>query len=65
MLAKTYGSSVFGIDASVITIEANVTQGTKFFMVGLPDNAVKESQQRVEAAIKHLGFRYPQSENRD
>ncbi|MDX2301212.1 MAG: YifB family Mg chelatase-like AAA ATPase [Microscillaceae bacterium] len=59
MLAKTYGSSVYGIDASVITIEVNVTQGTKFFMVGLPDNAVKESQQRVEAAIKHLGFRYP------
>ncbi len=59
MLAKTFGSAVYGIDASVVTIEANVMQGTKFFMVGLPDNAVKESQQRVESAIKHLGYRYP------
>ncbi len=59
MLAKTYGSAVYGIDASVITIEVNVSQGTKFFMVGLPDNAVKESQQRVESALKHLGYRYP------
>lgn len=59
MLAKTYGSAVYGIDASLVTIEVNVTQGTKFFMVGLPDNAVKESQQRVESAIKHLGYQYP------
>ncbi len=59
MLAKTFGSAVYGIDASIVTIEANVMQGTKFFMVGLPDNAVKESQQRVESAIKHLGYRYP------
>ncbi|MEO1653656.1 MAG: YifB family Mg chelatase-like AAA ATPase, partial [Bacteroidota bacterium] len=56
---KTYGAAVYGVSASIITIEVNVTQGTKFFMVGLPDNAVKESQQRVESAIKHLGFSYP------
>ena len=59
MLALTYGCSVYGVDANLITIEVNVTQGTKFFMVGLPDNAVKESQQRVESAIKHLGFNFP------
>jgi len=59
MLAKTFGSAVYGIDASIVTIEVNVMQGIKFFMVGLPDNAVKESQQRVESAIKHLGYRYP------
>lgn len=59
MIALTYGSSVYGVDANLITIEVNVTQGTKFFMVGLPDNAVKESQQRVESAIKHLGFFMP------
>jgi magnesium chelatase family protein len=59
MLAKVYGSAVYGVDANVITIEVNVSQGIKFFMVGLPDNAVKESQQRVEAAIKTLRYRMP------
>ena len=50
MLAKTYGSAVYGVDAFIITIEVDVGQGTQFFMVGLPDSAVKESQQRVEAS---------------
>lgn len=59
MIALTYGSSVYGVDANLITIEVNVTQGTNFFMVGLPDNAVKESQQRVESAVKHLGYFMP------
>jgi magnesium chelatase family protein len=59
MLAKTYGSAVFGVNARLITIEVNVAQGTKFFMVGLPDNAVKESEQRVDSALKHLGYRMP------
>lgn len=59
MLAKTYGSSVYGVDASVITIEVNVSQGAKFHMVGLPDNAIKESEHRVDAAIKYSGFRMP------
>ena len=59
MLAKTYGSAVYGVDAYNITVEVNVGQGTKFFMVGLPDSAVKESEQRVESAIKQLGFRMP------
>jgi magnesium chelatase family protein len=59
MLAKTYGSAVYGVDAYKITVEVNVGQGTKFFMVGLPDSAVKESEQRVESAIKHFGYRMP------
>jgi magnesium chelatase family protein len=59
MLSKCYGSAVFGVNAYTITIEVNVGQGTKFFMVGLPDSAVKESQQRVESAIKHLGYKMP------
>ncbi len=59
MLSKTFGSAVFGVNAYMITIEVNVSQGTKFFMVGLPDSAVKESEQRVEAAIKNFGFRMP------
>ncbi len=59
MLAKTFGASVYGVDAKMITIEVNVTQGTKFFMVGLPDSAVKESEQRVESAIKFFGYKMP------
>ena len=59
MLVKTYGSAVFGIDAELITIEVNVCQGSKFFLVGLPDNAVKESQQRIESALKTNDFTWP------
>ncbi|MEM9329122.1 MAG: YifB family Mg chelatase-like AAA ATPase [Bacteroidota bacterium] len=59
MLAKTYGSAVYGVDAFIITVEVNVGQGTKFYMVGLPDSAVKESQQRVEAAIKYHDYKMP------
>lgn len=59
MLAKSFGSAVHGVDANTITIEVNVGQGTKFFMVGLPDSAVKESEQRVESAIKYFGYHMP------
>lgn len=59
MLAKTFGSAVYGVDAHIITIEANVIAGTKFFMVGLPDSAVKESEHRVESALKQNGFLMP------
>ncbi|MCH7411511.1 YifB family Mg chelatase-like AAA ATPase [Belliella sp. DSM 111904] len=59
MVAKTFGSAVSGIDAKLITIEVNVGQGTNFFMVGLPDSAVKESQQRVESALKNFGYKMP------
>lgn len=59
MVAKTFGSAVSGVDAKLITIEVNVGQGTSFFMVGLPDSAVKESQQRVESALKYFGYRMP------
>ncbi|SMD34217.1 magnesium chelatase family protein [Reichenbachiella faecimaris] len=59
MLAKTFGSAVYGVDAHIITIEANVIAGTKFFMVGLPDSAVKESEHRVESALKQNGYFMP------
>ncbi|WMJ72478.1 YifB family Mg chelatase-like AAA ATPase [Cytophagaceae bacterium ABcell3] len=59
MVAKTFGSAVYGVNAFMVTIETVVGQGTKFHMVGLPDSAVKESEQRVESAIKHLGYRMP------
>jgi magnesium chelatase family protein len=61
MLAKSYGCAVFGIDASIITIEANVSAGTKQFMVGLPDNAVKESWSRIESSLKYSGYRMPRT----
>ncbi|GET26885.1 YifB family Mg chelatase-like AAA ATPase [Prolixibacter sp. NT017] len=59
MLVKTYGSAVHGIDATIITIETDVTIGLRFFLVGLPDNAVKESQQRIESALRMNGFQIP------
>jgi len=59
MLVKTYGSTVSGIHATTITIEVDVAQGIKFFLVGLPDNAVKESEQRIRAALKNNGYRIP------
>jgi magnesium chelatase family protein len=59
MLVKTYGCAVYGINATTITVEVNCSQGMKFFLVGLPDNAVKESQQRIEAALKNIGFKMP------
>ncbi len=62
MLVKTYGSAVFGLEATTITIEVNVCTGVNFILVGLPDSAVKESQQRVKAAIKNIGFKFPGKE---
>ena len=59
MLSKCFGSAVHGVDAITIAIEVNVGQGTRFFVVGLPDSAVKESEHRVESAIKHNGYMMP------
>jgi len=59
MLVRTFASAVAGIDAVTITIEVNVSQGVRFFLVGLPDVAVKESQQRIESAIRTLGYHWP------
>lgn len=59
MLIKTYASSVHGINANIITIEVNISTGIKCSIVGLADNAVKESQQRIESALKNNGFHWP------
>ena len=59
MLSKTFGGAVYGVNASMITIEVTVSQGLRFFMVGLADSAVKESEQRVEASLKYSGYRMP------
>jgi len=58
-LAKTFGSAVQGVDARTIMVEVSVGQGTKFFMSGLPDSAIKESQHRVESALKSCGYFMP------
>lgn len=62
MLVKTFGSAVNGIDATIITIEVNINQGINFHLVGLPDNAIKESQQRIKAALRNNDFKYPGKE---
>ena len=59
MLVKTYGSAVHGIDATTITVETDVSRGIKFNLVGLPDNAVKESQQRIDSALRFNGYKLP------
>lgn len=59
MLVKTFGSAVFGVDATTITIETNIDPGINFQLVGLPDNAVKESQHRITAALKNNAYNWP------
>jgi magnesium chelatase family protein len=59
MLAKTFGSAVYGVNAHIITIEVDVGQGQNFYLVGLADSAIRESQQRIETAMKHLGYKFP------
>lgn len=59
MMIKVYGAALDGIGAQIITIEVNVSRGAKIYMVGLPDNAVKESHQRISAALKNNGFKLP------
>ncbi len=62
MLVKTFGSAVYGIQAITITVEVNIASGTKYFIVGLPDVAVKESYFRIESALKNCGFRMPRQQ---
>jgi magnesium chelatase family protein len=59
MLVKTFGAAVQGINATVITIEVNLSPGIKFFLVGLPDNAVKESHERIVSALQFNGYKFP------
>lgn len=59
MLVKTFGAAVQGISASIVTIEVNVSQGIRFLIVGLPDNAVKESHERIASALSFTGKRIP------
>lgn len=59
MLIKTYGSAVFGVNALTITIEVSIGGGNRYHIVGLPDNAIKESLRRIESAIQSAGLKMP------
>lgn len=62
MLVKTFGSAVFGIDATTITIEVNIAIGVNFVLVGLPDKTILESHSRIKAALKNNNYNYPGKE---
>ncbi|MCF2875534.1 MULTISPECIES: YifB family Mg chelatase-like AAA ATPase [unclassified Tenacibaculum] len=59
MLVKVYGSAVFGIDATMIIVEVNIDKGIGYHLVGLPDNAVRESSYRISAALHNNGYKFP------
>ena len=59
MLVKVFGAALQGIDATIVTIEVNSSRGIKFFLVGLPDSAVKESHERIISALQVNGYRFP------
>lgn len=59
MLSKVYGSAVFGVEAQTITCEVNVDIGVGYHLVGLPDNAIKESNYRIAAALLNNGYKIP------
>ncbi len=59
MLIQLNGSAVFGVDAHLITIEVNIDQGIGYHLVGLPDNAIKESNYRIAAALQNIGYKLP------
>ena len=59
MLTKVFGSAVFGVEATTITVEVNVDKGVGYHLVGLPDNAIKESNYRIAAALLNNGYKIP------
>ena len=59
MLVRLHAAALSGVEAVPVTVEVRVDRGIHFLMVGLPDSAVRESQQRIKSAIEHLGFRWP------
>ena len=59
MLVKVYTAALQGIDATIVTIEVNSSRGIKFFLVGLPDSAVKESHERIISALQVNGYKFP------
>jgi magnesium chelatase family protein len=62
MMVKTFGSAIYGVEATTISIEVNWTPtGKMYYIVGLPDNAIRESFQRIESSIKSIGYHMPRT----
>lgn len=59
MLVKVFGSAVFGVEATTITVEVNIEKGIGYHLVGLPDSAIKESSFRIAAALKNNQYNFP------
>ena len=59
MLVKVYGSAVFGVEATTITVEVNIDKGIGYHLVGLPDNAIRESSFRIAAALQNNSYKLP------
>jgi magnesium chelatase family protein len=59
MLVKIFGSALFGVEATTITVEVNIDKGIGYHLVGLPDNAIKESSYRISAALNNNGYKLP------
>jgi magnesium chelatase family protein len=59
MLVKAFSGAVIGVGDIKISIEVHITQGIRFFIVGLADHAIRESQQRIESALSNNGFEWP------
>ena len=59
MLVKVFGSAVFGVEATTITVEVNIDKGIGYHLVGLPDSAIKESSFRIAAALKNNNYEFP------
>lgn len=59
MLTKVFGSAVFGVEATTITVEVNIDNGIGYHLVGLPDSAIKESNYRIAAALQNNGYKIP------
>ena len=59
MLVKVFGSAVFGVEATTITVEVNIDKGIGYHLVGLPDSAIKESSYRIAAALKNNNYQLP------
>jgi len=59
MLTKVFGSAIYGVSARTITIEVNISNGVGYFLVGLPDNAIKESNYRISTALLNTGYKIP------
>lgn len=59
MLTKVFGSAVFGIEATTVTVEVHIDKGISYHLVGLPDSAIEESSYRIVAALTNIGYKLP------